>query len=191
MGKDMPNAVAPRILVVDDYPANRMAVELVLEPDYQVVLADSGRKALELASKEEFAVILLDVRMPDMDGLETATRLRRMETARTVPIVFTSAVDQSLGHVNQGFQAGATDYLFSPVDPAFLKFKVDTYAQIQLRNGALREQIQQLTEALRALRAELERNAPVEGALRTKIRRLEALNDDLRRQLTPVASGIY
>src|SRR5688500_17277247 len=119
-----PQPTKPRILIVDDHPANRLAYETVLEGGYTIFLAESGPQALELTRRVEFAVILLDVRMPEMDGYETAVQLRRRDTTRHTPIVFTSAIDQSLSHVNRGFGVGATDYIFSPVDPEFLKFKV-------------------------------------------------------------------
>lgn len=177
-----PQPRRPRVLIVDDHPANRMAYESILERDYSVYLADSGAQALELAEREEFAVILLDVRMPMMDGFETAVALRRREKTRYTPIIFTSAIDKTLNHVSQGFTVGATDYLFSPVDPEFLRFKVSTYAQMFLRNESLRLQIVQLNELLDSLRAELERSAPVESGLKARIRQLERVIDELKRQ---------
>ena len=150
-----PQPPKPRVLVVDDHPANRLAYETVLEAGYTVFLAESGRQALELTAKVEFAVILLDVRMPEMDGYETAIQLRRRDATRHTPIVFTSAIDQSLSHVNRGFVAGATDYIFSPVDPEFLKFKVATYTQMYLRHEALLLQIERLEKYLRSLQAEI------------------------------------
>ena len=130
----------------------------------------------------EFAVILLDVRMPEMDGYETAVQLRRREQTRYTPIVFTSAIDQSLAHVNRGFIVGATDYIFSPVDPEFLKFKVATYSQMFLRNEALRIQIARLNELIHALRAEIEENATLDASLKARTKELEGLMDDLKRQ---------
>lgn len=177
-----PQPRKPRVLVVDDHPANRMAYEAVLEHDYTIYLAESGAQALELAQKVEFAVILLDVRMPIMDGFETAVALRKRDTTKFTPIVFTSAVDKSLTHVNQGFVVGATDYLFSPVDPEFLKFKVSTYAQMYLRNEALRLQIHQLNDLLTSLRAEFDRTVPIESSLKARIRQLESVIEELNRQ---------
>lgn len=169
-------------MIVDDHPANRMAYEAVLEGDYTVYTANSGAEALELARRMEFSVILIDVRMPMMDGFETATRLRRIENTRHTPFVFTSAVDKSLAHVSQGFNAGATDYLFSPVDPDFLKYKVAVYAQMYLRNEALRLQIQELNDLLRSLRSEFDKTVPVESSLKARIRQLENVIEELNRQ---------
>lgn len=175
-----PQPRKPRVLVVDDHPANRLAYETVLEQDYTVFLAESGKQALEVASRIEFVVILLDVRMPEMDGYETALELRRRDVTRYTPIVFTSAVDQSLAHVNRGFGVGATDYLFSPVDPEFLKFKVGTYAQMFLRHEALRLQIDRLDQLLRSLKAEIEGN--VAPDLRERVGQLDGILEELKRQ---------
>src|SRR6185436_2524289 len=90
------SAVKPRVLVVDDRDANRYAFETVLEKEFSVTLAASGKQALELCRREEFAVIVLDVRMPEMDGFETAEALRRNEKTRVTPIIFTSAYEQPM-----------------------------------------------------------------------------------------------
>jgi CheY-like chemotaxis protein len=171
-----------RVLIVDDNPANRLAFQTVLEPDYEVHVVESGRQAIDLAQREEFAVILLDVRMPVMDGYETATRLRRLRGMAYTSIIFTSAVDKAQSHVNQGFVAGATDYLFSPVDPEFLKFKVATYANMFERNESLRLQIVQLNEIVRSLRAETE---PSEAFQEARIRQLESIIRELQQQIRP------
>jgi len=177
-----PQPVKPKVLIVDDTSANRYAFQSVLEPDYTVYIAGSGRRALELAQLEEFAVILLDVRMPEMDGFETAERLRRQEKIRFTPIIFTSAYDKTLGQLTRGYVAGATDFLFSPVDADLLKLKVATYVQIYLRNEALRLQIQQLNLTLHGLRVELARRDPTENGLKARIRELEDVIIELNRQ---------
>src|SRR5262245_2754309 len=132
-----PPAGKPRVLVVDDHPANRYAFESVLEKDFEVTLADSGRRAVELCRQRDFEVIVLDVRMPEMDGFDTAEALRRVERTRVIPIIFTSAYDQTLAQMTRGYVSGATDFLFSPVDPDLLKLKVGTYARIHRRQEAL------------------------------------------------------
>ena len=93
------------------------------------------------------------------------------------PIVFTSAIDQTLSHVNRGFGAGATDYIFSPVDPEFLKFKVATYTQMFLRHEALRLQIERLEKLLRSLEAEIG-----QPDLRDRVRELDGALEELKRQ---------
>jgi len=165
-----------RVLIVDDNPANLLAFEVVLEKEFDVQLARSGRQAIELAQREDFAVILLDVRMPEMDGFETATRLRRLERTKHTSIIFTSAVEQSQAHVTRGFSVGATDYLFSPVEPDYLKFKVSVYAEFFARDQALRQQIAQLNDVVASLRAGAK---PAD----TRIRRLEGVIAELKLQL--------
>jgi PleD family two-component response regulator len=150
----------------------------VLDRDYAVFLADSGRQALEVARREDLAVILLDIRMPDMDGFETAVQLRRRYKTRFTPIVFTSAIDQTPTHVSQGFIVGATDYLFTPVDPDFLRYKVKTYAEMFRRNEALRLQTDRLGQLIRSLSADLD-SVPESQA---KVRRLEGILTELQRQ---------
>src|SRR6516162_1319225 len=147
-----PGSVKPRVLVVDDKDSNRTAFEAVLERDFVVSLAESGEEALRLCGIQEFAVIVLDVRMPGKNGFETASALRKGESTRTTPIIiFTSAYDQHLGQVIRGYDAGATDFLFTPVEPELLKLKVSTYAKIYLQQEALRLQVQRLHDALAEL----------------------------------------
>jgi CheY-like chemotaxis protein len=109
----------PRILVVDDHHGNRLALESLLENEYAVDLASSGQEALQFISNNTYAVILLDVRMPAMDGFETATPFRKNPKAQDTAIIFTSAYDQSDAQIARGYQVGATDYLLSPIDSDF------------------------------------------------------------------------
>lgn len=154
-----PQAVKPRVLIVDDSPANRMAFEAVLEKDFTVTLAESGDQALEFCRRQEFAVIVLDVRMPGMNGFDTAEALRKREATRATPIIiFTSAYEQTMQHVTRGFVAGATDFLFAPVEPDLLRLKVKTYAQIYLQHEALRQKVRQLDAALADLHAVLQQH---------------------------------
>jgi len=148
----------PSVLVVDDNATNRMAFQAVLEKDFDVTTAESGAQAIDLCRKGDFTVIVLDVRMPGMNGFDTAEALRKTEATQAIPIIiFTSAYDQNMDQINRGFVAGATDFLFSPVEPALLKLKVTTYARIHLRHQSLRLKVQQLNDALARLHAELER----------------------------------
>jgi CheY-like chemotaxis protein len=179
-----PQPVKPRILIVDDTPANRHAFQAVLEDDFTVYVVGSGRRALELVEKEEFAVIVLDVRMPEMDGFETAEALRKIEKARFTPIVFTSAYDKTMAQLTRGYVAGATDFLFSPVDGDLLKLKVATYAQVYLRAEALRLQVHQLNVSLQSVQVELAKRGPAENGLKNRIKELEDVVRELNRQAT-------
>jgi CheY-like chemotaxis protein len=181
------SAVKPRVLVIDDRDANRYAFESVLEKEFSVTLADSGRQALELCRREEFAVIVLDVRMPEMDGFETAEALRRNEKTRVTPIIFTSAYEQTMSQMNRGYVSGATDFLFSPVDPDLLRLKVTTYAQIHLRHEALQRNVEELNEALQVLHDELARRGVVVTRVRAKLTRLEEKAQELREQASAVS----
>lgn len=183
-----PQPHKPRVLVVDDRDANRTAYEAILHEEYTLTLVGSGREALEAARLLEFAVILLDVRMPGMNGYETAEELRKFETTRYTPIIFMSAFDQDIVQVKRGYVAGATDFVFSPVDEELLRFKVATYAQLFLRNEAMRLQIHMLGNLAQSLQAEINRRGPTEQYLRSKIQQLEVAIEELERQLTLVPS---
>lgn len=139
------NAVAPsssgvsdrthaRILAVDDKPSNLMALEAVLAGlGHEIVTADSGQAALRaLLYEEAFAVILLDVQMPGMDGYETALRIKRRARTRNIPIIFLTAMDRDPAYELRGYTAGAVDYIVKPFDPWILRAKVEAFAQIYL-----------------------------------------------------------
>lgn len=141
----------PRVLIVDDTPANLEAFSCVLDGEgYDVLKASSGQEALKLALQQEFAVVLLDVRMPGMDGIETATFLRAGR-GRFTPIIFVSAYENTPMEVERGYLAGAIDYLFSPVDPDLLKRKVSALVDFYLRNLEFKRRNEALVQANQAL----------------------------------------
>jgi CheY-like chemotaxis protein len=177
----------PLVLVVDDIEANRYAFEAVLEKEFDVVLAKSGREALDLCEKHDFAVVVLDVRMPGMDGFETAEVLRRREKTRLIPIVFTSAFEQTMTRMTQGYVSGATDFLFSPVDSDLLELKVRTYAQIHLRQEALRRNVQELNDAVRSLHDELARRGVAVTRVKAGLQNLEEKSEELTRTTSGVS----
>jgi CheY-like chemotaxis protein len=145
----------PKILVVDDNPANLRAFSTLLEDQgYEVLQARSGQEALSLALAHEFGVILLDVRMPEMDGVETAKFLRGGR-ARYTPIIFVSAYDILPMQVERGYLAGAIDYLFSPVDEDILKRKVTAFMEFYLRNSEYKEQAEALSQRVLALESHI------------------------------------
>ncbi len=121
-----------RILLVDDDERNLLALSHVLEDVAEVVTAPSGREALRYLLQDEFAVLLLDVFMPEMDGYELAELVRqRAQTAR-VPIIFLSAVNKDTEHLMRGYAMGAVDYVFKPVDPIVLRSKVSVFVDLYL-----------------------------------------------------------
>src|SRR3954464_13871484 len=123
-------AQRPRVLLVDDDERNLLAVATVLEDLGEVVLARSGEEALRQLLKGEFAVILLDVYMPGMDGYETAQIIRERDQTKGIPIVFLSAVNKEAEHQLRGYSMGAVDYVFKPVDPIILRSKVAVFVEL-------------------------------------------------------------
>jgi PAS domain S-box-containing protein len=119
-----------RVLLVDDDERNLLALKTVLEDLGEVVLARSGEEALRHLLKGEFAVILLDVYMPGMDGYETAQIIRSREQTKSIPIVFLSAVNKEAEHLMRGYSMGAVDYVFKPVDPVILRSKVTVFVDL-------------------------------------------------------------
>jgi len=179
--------VKPRVLVVDDHYGNRIALETLLESEYIVDAAESGAAALKLATNYSYAVILLDVRMPLMDGFETARLLRQNPRAQDTAIIFTSAFDRSDAQVAKGYQVGATDYLLSPIDADLLKLKMRTYVRMYLRIDALRIQIERLTNLLHSIQLEMSRCGPAEDALRKQVLELEQLVGEMQRVMVPAS----
>ena len=129
------------ILIVDDEPSNLLALEAILEPlGQRVIRAGSGVEALRYALKMEFCVVLLDVQMPEMDGIETAELLRRRPRTRDVPVIFLTAISKDESYVTRGYEAGAVDYLFKPYDPDALRTKVATFVELGRKNALIRAQ---------------------------------------------------
>jgi PAS domain S-box-containing protein len=119
------------ILMVDDHPENLLALEAVLiSPNYHLVSANSGKEALKCMLKQDFAVILLDVQMPGLNGFETAKLIKAREKTKHVPIIFITAISQDMEHVHQGYEAGAIDYIFKPFHPETLKQKIEQFVKI-------------------------------------------------------------
>jgi PAS domain S-box-containing protein len=124
-------ATPVRVLVVDDDARNGAAMRGTLEGlDAEVVVVTSGADALRALLGDRFAVVLLDVQMPEMDGFETAELIRRRDRTRDVPIVFVTAIHQADEHVRRGYDLGAVDYLFKPFEPAILRQKVRVFVEL-------------------------------------------------------------
>src|SRR5688572_19080721 len=106
-----------RVLIVDDQPENLLALETILvDKNLTVIRANSGEEALKLLYAEDYAVVLLDVRMPGMDGFETAAYIRARPRSRHIPIIFVTAFDDPLERVTQGYTIGAVDYILKPIN---------------------------------------------------------------------------
>ncbi|MGW9498994.1 response regulator [Streptomyces prasinus] len=124
----------PKVLVVDDQPDNLLAMTAVLETlDQELVIVSSGRDALKaLLHHDDFAVIIMDVQMPEMDGYETAAHIKRRPRNRDVPIIFLTAMGIDPEHTARGYAAGAVDYISKPFDPWALRAKVAVFTEIHL-----------------------------------------------------------
>ena len=154
----LPAVDRPRVLLVDDDERNLLAVATVLEDLGEVVLARSGEEALRHLLKGEFAVILLDVYMPGMDGYETAQIIRSRDQSKGIPIVFLSAVNKEAEHLLRGYSMGAVDYVFKPVDPIVLRSKVTVFVDLFAKTKEIERKAQQEQALLDAnLRANAER----------------------------------
>jgi PAS domain S-box-containing protein len=155
---DAPEPLRPRVLLVDDDEPNLLAVESILEDLGEVVAARSGEEALRHLLKGEFAVILLDVFMPGMDGYETARLIRDREQTKGIPIVFLSAVNKEAEHLLRGYEMGAVDYVFKPVDPIVLRSKVAVFVDLFAKTKEIERKARQEQALLDAnLRANAER----------------------------------
>ncbi|MFB1480170.1 PAS domain S-box protein [Corallococcus sp. RDP092CA] len=136
-------AASPRaaILMVDDHPANLLALEAILEPLGQdLVKATSGEEALKKLLQRDFAVILMDVQMPGLDGFQTAALIKQRERTRTIPIIFLTALSRDAAHVFKGYAHGAVDYLLKPFDPEILRSKVSVFVDLFLKEQQLQRQ---------------------------------------------------
>lgn len=139
------------ILIVDDIPANIEAMTNLLEdPDLLILSATSGNEALKCVLEQEVAVVLMDVQMPEMDGFETAELMRRSQKTRHIPIIFVTAISREEQHVFQGYEAGAVDYLFKPIDPLILRSKVRVFCDLYRQRKELehyKNHLENLVEA--------------------------------------------
>jgi two-component system cell cycle response regulator len=141
----MPETEKINILLVDDRPENLLAMESVLEaPSLNIVKATSGNDALALMIDREFAVVLLDVQMPNMDGFETADLMKRNEKTSNTPIIFVTAISKEPQYILKGYDSGAVDYLSKPIDPDILTSKVNVFISLYNQKKSLENTSQQL-----------------------------------------------
>jgi signal transduction histidine kinase len=187
-----------KILLVDDKPENLIALEAVLEDlGQQLVKANSGGEALRACLEHDFATILLDVKMPDMDGFETAAMIRERDRSCDTPIIFLTAL-KSEEHLFRGYYMGAVDYLYKPIVPEVLKSKVSVFVELSRKNAQLKQQKAALETKNRELEGQVQErlkaeedvrrlNAELERRVEERTRDLTLANDELR-QFAYVAS---
>ncbi|MEV7138390.1 response regulator [Streptomyces tauricus] len=178
------------ILLVDDMEDNLIALEAVLgslnEP---LVRARSGEEAMKALLRQRFAVVLLDIRMPGMDGFETAANIKRLDQTKDVPIIFLTGTDSDAGYAFRGYATGAADYLTKPFDPWVLRAKVTVFLDLHRKNQQLERmlaheqaQFDELTQRLHAIETTMSASGLTDMAeLRRHVRHMEDLLREMRR----------
>jgi signal transduction histidine kinase len=185
-----------QILLVDDRPENLLALEAMLSPlGHTLIRAGSGREALKALLDHEFAVILLDVQMPGIDGYETAELIRGRSRSANTPILFLTAVNTGEHHVFRGYEVGAVDYLLKPIEPTILISKVKVFVELHKQARKISQQAALLEQSVAELEQEVAKRQKTEAALRKARDELEqrvrertadlsAANQALRREIT-------
>lgn len=134
-----------KLLLVDDHKENLIALEAILDaPNRQLLMATSGNEALSLALKNDVSLILLDVQMPEMDGFEVAELLQRNRRTGNIPIIFVTAISKEQKYVFEGYDKGAVDYLFKPLEPAILTAKVNIFLTMDAQKRRLQQAVVQM-----------------------------------------------
>lgn len=178
----------PKIMLVDDREDNLLSMETVLEPDgYRFVKANSGRQVLKLLLTDfDFALILMDVQMPNLNGFETASLIYERDRLRHIPIIFITANNFGEENLFKGYRAGAVDYIYKPVNPELLRAKVGVFVELYRKNQRLLAQEQKLVAINRNLELEIaeriaseQKVTELNRQLLENIARLETANKDL------------
>ncbi len=168
------------LLLVDDRPENLLALQAILEPLGQnLILAHSGEEALKSVLQNEFACILLDVQMPEMNGFDAAQIIKSREKSRYIPIIFLSAINKEDAYVFKGYSMGAVDYVFKPFNPDVLRSKVAVFVDLYLKQQQIMEQADMLAEGERR-ELELEHRAQLLEAEAKSAAKLSQLNAQLK-----------
>ncbi|HKR08091.1 MAG TPA: ATP-binding protein [Gemmatimonadaceae bacterium] len=170
------------ILLVDDRPENLLALEAILEPlGQKLVRANSGPEALKCVLAGDFATILLDVQMPDMNGFEVAEIIKSRERSRTIPIIFLSAISKEEAYVFKGYSMGAVDYVFKPFNPDVLRMKVAVFVDLFIKQREVQRQAELLRDAEKR-ELELEHRTSMLEAEARSAAKLTQMNDELHRR---------
>ncbi len=179
-----------KILLVDDREDNLLSIETILAPaGYTFVKANSGKEALKILLKEfDFALILMDVKMPSLNGFETASLIYERDRLRHIPIIFITANSYGEEHIFKGYRSGAVDYIYKPINPDLLRAKVGVFIDLYKKNHRLLAQEQKLVAINRSLELEVHERKVSEQKVKDlnhklieNIERLESANRDLDR----------
>ncbi len=146
------------ILVVDDREDNLLSIEAILQKDeYNIIKANSGRAALKvLLTRHDFSLILMDVQMPDMNGLETATIIYERDKLKGIPIIFITAYSNDEEYIFKGYKMGAVDYIYKPINPELLRAKVSVFVDLYRKNDQLLSHEKRLLAANKSLQKQIE-----------------------------------
>jgi two-component system sensor histidine kinase/response regulator len=172
-GPELDEGIRAKILLVDDKPENLIALEAILEPlGAELILARSGEDALRQVLRHDFALVLMDARMPGLDGFQAATIIRDRERTRNVPIIFLTAYNTDSEQVFRGYRAGAVDYIGKPYNPDILRMKARVFVDLYEKNAQIKRQAEQLHAIeLREAAEAIEREA------------MQRANEDLEHQI--------
>ena len=190
------DAKLANVLIVDDVQENLIAMEALLRAeDVATYVANSGSKALDLLLEHEFAVAIVDVQMPEMNGFELAELMRSTERTRKIPIIFITAASQETGYAFRGYEKGAVDFLYKPVDSHAVVSKVKVFIDIYLQNVALNDQIAALkqikTEQEQLLGQLQDTQQKLEQAIRTRDDFISIVSHELRTPLNAFRLEFY
>jgi signal transduction histidine kinase len=178
------------ILVVDDREDNLLSIEAILEKDnYNVIKADSGRAALKvLLQRHDFSLILMDVQMPGMNGLETATMIYERDKLKAIPIIFITAYSNEDEYIFKGYQMGGVDYIYKPINPELLRAKVGVFVDLYRKNHQLVSHEKKLVAANKSLQKEIQERKLSEEKIKIlnqqfleNNQHLKAVNEELDR----------
>jgi two-component system cell cycle response regulator len=155
-----------KILIVDDKPANLLVLEGVLKnPQLELIRAHSGNEALSLTLKNDLALILLDVQMPEMNGFEVAKYLRGNKQTKHIPIIFVTAISREQQYIFEGYDSGAVDYLLKPIEPVVLRNKVRVFCLLYQQKKQLLDQLLEISKKNKLLEEQYQEIKVLRGCL--------------------------